>query len=208
MYFLISLLDPNLKKSGYVCVPYTHDEASLKLKNDWASSRNIKSIYFVTATFSEDSKSYFPSSTSHYLMAEFKDSKKIIKDVVKVTTENTSFIFSIYGKILAKDSDKGQSFLSMCYIESDTKQNISEITDLMLKREKIQYSGLVHLNTFCNISPKFTFPYSDKIIILDVNDERSPQSTSKYCEKIRLDICRKGIVMNNFASFSVLEKLK
>ena len=208
MYFLISLLDPNLKKSGYVCVPYTHDEASLKLKSDLTSSRNIKSIYFVTATFSEDSKSYFPSSTSHYLMAEFKDSKKIIKDVVKVTTENTSFIFSIYGKILAKDSDKGQSFLSMCYIESDTKQNISEITDLMLKRDKIQYSGLVHLNTFCNISPKFTFPYSDKIIILDVNDERSPQSTSKYCEKIRLDICRKGIVMNNFASFSVLEKLK
>ena len=202
------MLDPNLKKSGYVCVPYTHDEASLKLKNDWASSRNIKSIYFVTATFSEDSKSYFPSSTSHYLMAEFKDSKKIIKDVVKFTTDNTSFIFNIYVKILAKDSDKEQSFLSMYYIESDTKQNISEITDLMLKREKIQYSGLVHLNTFCNISPKFTFPHSDKIIILDVNDERSPQSTSKYCEKIRLDICRKGIVMNNFASFSVLEKLK
>ena len=208
MDFLISLLDPNLKKSGYVCVPYTHDEASLQLKNGWASSRNIKSIYFVTATFSEDSKSYFPSSTSHYLMAEFKDSKKIIKDVVKFTTDNTSFIFNIYVKILAKDSDKEQSFLSMYYIESDTKQNISEITDLMLKREKIQYSGLVHLNTFCNISPKFTFPHSDKIIILDVNDERSPQSTSKYCEKIRLDICRKGIVMNNFASFSVLEKLK
>ena len=201
-------MDSNLKKSGYVCVPYIHDEASLQLKNDWISSRNIKSIYFVTATFSEDSKSYFPSSTSHYLMAEFKDSKKISKDVVKFTTENTSFIFNIYGKILAKDSDKEQSFLSMCYIESDTKQNISEITDLMLKRDKIQYSGLVHLNTFCNISPKFTFPYSDKIIILDVNDERSPQSTSKYCEKIRLDICRKGIVMNNFASFSVLEKLK
>jgi hypothetical protein len=78
----------------------------------------------------------------------------------------------------------------------------------MLKRDKIQYSGVVHLSTFCNISPKFTFPHSDKIIVLDVNDERSPQSTSKYCEKFRLDICRKGIVMNNFASFSVLEKLK
>ena len=208
MDLIISLLDTDLKKSGYACVPYTHDEASLQLKNGWVSSRNIKSIYFVTATFSEDSKSYFPSSTSHYLLAKFKDSKKIIKDVVKFTTDNTSFIFNIYVKILAKDSDKEQSFLSMYYIESDTKQNISEITDLMLKREKIQYSGLVHLNTFCNISPKFTFPHSDKIIILDVNDERSPQSTSKYCEKIRLDICRKGIVMNNFASFSVLEKLK
>ena len=202
------MLDPNLKKSGYVCVPYTHDESSLKLKADWTSSRNIKSIYFVTATFSEDSKSYFPSSTSHYLMAKFKDSEKITKDVAKFTTEDTSFIFSIHGKILTKDSDKPQNFLSMYYLESDVQENISEITNLVLKKDKIQYSGIVHLSTFCNISPKFTFPYSDKIIVLDVNDERSPQSTSKYCEKIRLDICRKGIVMNNFASFSVLEKLK
>jgi len=208
VYFLISLLDTDLKKSGYVCVPYTHDEASLKLKSDWVSSRNIKSIYFVTATFSEDSKSYFPSSTSHYLLAKFKDSKKIIKDVEKITTENTSFIFSVYGEILTKDSHTAQNFLSMYYLESDIEENISEITNLMLKRDKIQYSGLVHLKTFCNISPKFTFPYLDKIIVLDVNDERSPQSTSKYCEKIRLDICRKGIVMNNFASFSILEKLK
>ena len=208
MYFLISLLDPNLKKSGYVCVPYTHDEDSLKLKSDWISSRNIKSIYFVTATFSEDSKSYFPSSTSHYLMAEFKDSEKIIKEVKKFTTENTLFIFSIHREILTKDSDNAQNFLSMYYLESDTKENISEITNFMLKKDKIQCSEIVHLNTFCNILPKFTFPYSNKIIVLDVNDERSPQSTSKYCEKIRLDICRKGIIMNNFASFSVLEKLK
>jgi len=208
VYFLISLLDTDLKKSGYVCVPYSHDETSLKLKSDWVSSRNIKSIYFVTATFSEDSKSYFPSSTSHYLLAKFKDSKKIIKDVEKITTENTSFIFSVYGEILTKDSHTAQNFLSMYYLESDIEENISEITNLMLKRDKIQYSGLVHLKTFCNISPKFTFPYLDKIIVLDVNDERSPQSTSKYCEKIRLDICRKGIVMNNFASFSILEKLK
>ncbi len=201
-------MDTDLKKSGYVCVPYTHDEDSLKLKNNWVSSRNIKSIYFVTATFSEDSKSYFPSSTSHYLLAKFKDSEKIIKDVEKFTTENTSFIFSIYGKILTKDTDIAQNFLSMYYIESDIQENISEITNLMLKKDKIQYSGLVHLKTFCNTSPKFTFPYLDKIIVLDVNDERSPQSTSKYCEKIRLEICRKGIAMNSFASFSVLEKLK
>ncbi len=201
-------MEHDLKKSGYVCVPYTHDEDSLKLKNDWTSSRNIKSIYFVTATFSEDSKSYFPSSTSHYLMAKFKNSEKIIKDVAKFTTENTSFIFSIYDELLAKDSDKPQNFLSMCYLEYNVQENISEIVNIIMKKDKIQYAGLVHLNTFCTISPKFTFPHSDKIIVLDVNDERSPQSTSKYCERIRLDISRKGIIMNRFASFSVLEKLK
>ena len=100
------------------------------------------------------------------------------------------------------------SISDLVMLKLGLKTELTNPIENLLKRDKIQYSGLVHLNTFCNISPKFTFPYSDKIIILDVNDERSPQSTSKYCEKIRLDICRKGIVMNNFASFSVLEKLK
>jgi len=41
-----------------------------------------------------------------------------------------------------------------------------------------------------------------------VADERSPQSINQYCEKTRQDISRKGVIMNNFVSFSLLEKLK
>ena len=43
---------------------------------------------------------------------------------------------------------------------------------------------------------------------MEVSSEKSHQSDNKYCEQTRLDICRKGIVMNNLVSFSLLEKLK
>jgi hypothetical protein len=47
---------------GYVCAPYLHDHDSIELKDKWASSKNVESLYFVTATFSEDSKPYFLTS--------------------------------------------------------------------------------------------------------------------------------------------------
>ena len=47
-----------------------------------------------------------------------------------------------------------------------------------------------------------------RIVVFEVSDERSPQSINQYCEKIRKDISRKGVIMNNFVSLSLLEKLK
>jgi hypothetical protein len=61
---------------------------------------------------------------------------------------------------------------------------------------------------FCSDKPKFTFPHTQKIVTIEVSDDRSPQSINQYCEKIRQDISRKGVVMNNFVSLSLLEKLK
>ena len=57
-------------------------------------------------------------------------------------------------------------------------------------------------------SPKFTFPYSDHIVILELSSDKSHQSDNKYCEQTRRDICRKGIVMNNLVSLSILETMK
>ena len=58
---------------GYVCAPYLHDHDSIELKDSWVTSKNIESLYFVTATFSEDSKPYFLTSSNHYILAKFKD---------------------------------------------------------------------------------------------------------------------------------------
>ena len=77
-----------------------------------------------------------------------------------------------------------------------------------MKKDKIQQAGFAHLNMFSNDKPKFTFPYTDRIVVLEVSDDRSPQSINKYCENTRQDISRKGVVMNNFVSLSLLEKLK
>jgi hypothetical protein len=77
-----------------------------------------------------------------------------------------------------------------------------------VKKDKIRQAGFAHLNLFCSDKPKFTFPHAQKIVIIEVSDERSPQSINQYCEKTRQDISRKGVVMNNFVSLSLLEKLK
>ena len=50
-------------------------------------------MYFVTATFSSESKPYFSSSANHYLLAKFKDNKKILKEIEKIQTRKTIICF-------------------------------------------------------------------------------------------------------------------
>ena len=202
------MLKSNSKKSGYVCVPYQHDKFSIDVKEMWNSSRNIKSIYFVTATFSDECKPYFPFSTNHYLLAKFNDEQKLLKDSDKFTNTKPSFVFTVDNVLFERDLDSDRRFISTYYLEYNDPVALSDIANVIVKKDKIRCCGFAHLNMFCNDKPKFTFPYTEKIVVLEVSDDRSPQSINKYCEKTRKDISRKGVVMNNFVSLSLLEKLK
>ena len=202
------MLNSKPKKSGYVCVPYQHDKFSIDVKDMWTSSRNVKSIYFVTATFSEECKPYFPFSTNHYLLAKFDDEEKLVKDAAKFTNSKPAFVFTVDDEIFERDFDKEQKFISAYYLEYNDSEAISDIAKIIVKKDKIRQAGFAHLNLFCSDKPKFVFPHTDKIVIIEVSDERSPQSINQYCEKTRQNISRKGIVMYNFVSLSLLEKLK
>jgi len=202
------VLKKNTKKSGYVCVPYQHDKFSISVKDMWDNSRNIKSIYFVAATFAEECKPYFPSSTNHYLLAKFNDEEKLIKDAEKFTISKPSFVFTVDNQLFERDLDSEENFISTYYLEYHDLDAISDVTSTIVKKDKIRQAGFAHLNLFCTDEPKFAFPHTEKIVILEVSDERSPQSINQYCQKIRQDISRKGVVMNNFVSISLLEKLK
>ena len=81
--------------NGYICTPYLHDHDSVELKETWSHSQDINDMYFVTATFSNESKLYFPRCANHYLLAKFKDSKKMKKEFGKYNKERTSFVFNI-----------------------------------------------------------------------------------------------------------------
>ena len=196
------------KKSGYVCVPYQHDKFSIDVKDMWNSTRNIESIYFVTATFSDECKPYFPFSANHYLLAKFDNEEKLIKDVDKFTNTNPSFVFTVDNELFERDLDSEKRFISTYYLEYHDPDAISDVANTIVKKDKIRRAGFAHLNLFCNEKPKFTFPHTEKIVILEVSDNRSPQSINQYCEKTRQDISRKGVVMNNLVSLSRLEKLK
>ncbi len=202
------MLDSKPKKSGYICVPYQHDKFSIDVKDMWSSSRNIKSIYFVTATFSDECKPYFPFSTNHYLLAKFDDEEKLMKDVDKFTNSKLSFVFTVDNELFERDLESEQTFISTYYLEYHDPDAISDVANTIVKKDKIRQAGFAHLNLFCDDKPKFTFPYTEQIVVLEVSDDRSPQSINKYCEKTRQDISRKGVVMNSFVSLSLLEKLK
>ncbi len=198
-----------LSYSGYVCAPYLHTHRSVELKEDWINSKNIESLFFVTGTFSSESKPYFSDSTNHYLLAKFKDSEQISKDLTKHNQEKTSFVFNIEDDLFQREVQGETNFVSIYYLEyGRDDEDLHEIANLLIKREKIEKAGLGNMNTFCLNASKFTFPYSENIVVIEVASEKSHQSLQKYCEQTRRDVNRKGLTMTNLLSLSLLEQLK
>ena len=198
-----------LSFSGYVCAPYLHNHASVELKEFWIRSKNIEKLFFVTGTFSNESKPYFSDSTNHYLLAKFKDSEKISKDLSNFNQEKTSFVFNVKDDLFQREVQGEINFISVYYLEyGESGEDLQEIANLLLKREKIEHAGLGNMNTYCLTPPKFTFPYSENIVVIEVASEKSHQSVKKYCEQTRRDVNRKGLTMTNLMSLSILDSLK
>lgn len=198
-----------LSYSGYVCAPYLHNHQSVELKESWVKSQNIEKLYFVTGTFSTDSKPYFSDSANHYLLAKFKDSAKLSKDFFKHPQEKTSFVFNIKDELFQREVQGHINFISVYYLEyGDDGEDLQEIANLLLKRDKIEVAGLGNMNTFCLNTPKFTFPYSENIIVIEVASQKSHQSVKKYCDETKRDANRKGMAMTNLVSLSILEQIK
>ena len=194
---------------GYVCTPYLHDHDSIELKDNWVSSKNIESLYFVTATFSEDTKPYFSTSSNHYILAKYKDPEKISKEILSQNTEKPSFLFKINNRIFERPLTEKTNFVSIYYLEyGDLKSELKDVCSHIARREKVYRAGFANMTLLSKVSPKFAFPYSDHIILLEISSDKSHQSDNKYCEQTRRDICRKGIVMNNLVSLSILETMK
>ncbi|ABK77798.1 hypothetical protein CENSYa_1173 [Cenarchaeum symbiosum A] len=192
---------------GYACTPYTHDHASIELKEEWSSSRNVGEMYFVTATFSSKSKPYFEQQASHYLLARFKNGPKMIK-AVEGRGGGPSYLFSMDEEIFERESP-GMSYVSMYYLEyGDSEEDIREVASVVARKEKIGRAGIGRMDVCSRIPPKFAFPYSGNIVVLEVSSEKSHQSVNKYCEKTRREVIRKGITMTNLVSLSILERLK
>ena len=198
-----------LSYSGYVCAPYLHNRDSLELKESWTSSRNIEKLFFVTGTFSDDSQPYFSTSANHYLLAKFKDSSIVEKELSKHIQEKTSFIFNIKDDLFEREVLGETNFISIYYLEyGEDDDDLQEIASLLLKREKIEVAGLGNMTTSCSVTSKFTFPYSENMIIIEVASKKSHQSVKKYCDQTQRDVTRKGFTLSNLLSLSILDQLK
>ena len=198
-----------LSYSGYVCAPYLHNHESVELKELWSKSKNIEKLYFATGTFSSDSKPYFTESANHYLVAKFKDHHEVSKNLSKLNQDKISFMFDIRDELFERETDEKTNFISIYYLEyGESEEDILEISSILVNRNKIESAGYGFMETFCTTPSKFTFPYSESIVVLEVSSEKSHQSVKKYCDQTRRDVTRKGMTMTNLMSLSILESLK
>ena len=195
-----------LSYSGYVCAPYLHNHESIELKDLWLKSKNIEKLYFATGTFSNESKPYFAESSNHYLVAKFKDSNEISKNLTKHNQDKLSFVFDIRDDLFQLETNEETNFISVYYLEyGDSDEDIKEIASLLINRDKIDVAGYGQMETFCTIPSRFTFPYSENILVLEVSSEKSHQSVKKYCDQTRKDANRRGLTMKSLVSLSILE---
>jgi hypothetical protein len=85
---------------------------------------------------------------------------------------------------------------------------ISDIANIIARREKVRNLTLAQLQLLNSSHPKFVFPYAKNVIMLQVEGEKTHQSDQKYCEKTQRDVSRKGLQLINLVSLSILDKLK
>lgn len=191
---------------GYVCTP--HEKQSDSLINLWRQNNIISDIYFVTATFSDETLPYFPKRANHYIVASFTDMQIILEDMRRQNMDSLSFIFSLDSAFFERCGEK-LNYISTYFTKYNySEMEICDIENVIIKRERVKKASLANIRILTPDHLKFTFPYSKNVIVLEVEGKKTHQSDQKYCERTRREVARKGISLNNLMSFSVLEKLK
>lgn len=198
-----------ISEGGYACVPYLQNKAFTELKNNFEKSDSINDMYFVTATFSEDGRAYFPSHSNTYLLARFQDHSKIIGQIEKYNSESPTFVFTKSNELFERMDDVNLNLLSMYYLEyGDAQSDMSDLGFIVAKRERVRRAEVGNLKLTSSKTQKFTFPYSENLIVLEVSSDSKHQADNKYCEKTRKEVQRKGIGMTTLLNMSVIEKIK
>ena len=198
-----------MSEGGYVCVPYLQNPAFTELKNNFEKSDSVNDMYFVTATFSEDGRSYFPSRSNTYLLVRFKDRSQIMREIEKCDQDTPTFVFTKNDELFERLDDENLNLLSIYYLEyGDTPSDMSDLGFIVAKRNRVRRAELGYLRLSSTQIQRFTFPYTENLIVLEVSSDSKHQADNKYCEKTRKEVQRKGIGMTNLLNMSVIERIK
>jgi len=191
---------------GYVCIPYKKGPSVLI--DYWKKSYNITEIYFVTATFSNESLLYFYNGANHYILASFRDLPIVLEDIKKENTDRLTLMFSLTGSLFERATDK-LNYISMYFTKyTYGDPEISDLANVIAKRERVKKARLTDMLVLTAENLKFVFPYSKNVLVLELEGEKTHRSDQKYCERTTREGARKGILLSNLVSFSILEKLR
>ena len=151
---------------------------------------------------------YFPNKANHYILASFKEMPSILDDIKKSNIDRLSFMFSFSSPLFERAGEK-LNYVSLYFTKySSGDSAIGDLANAIARREKVKKASLAQMQLLAAEQPRFTFPYSKNLVILEEEGEATHQTDQKYCERTRRDVARKGIALNNLVSLSILEKLK
>ena len=194
------------KVQGYICTP--HQKLSAPLLNHWKRSDNIDVMYFVASTFSSESIPYFPNKANHYILASFREKDIVIEDINRQSTDRLSLIFNLNSSLFERACER-LNYISIYFTKYTYGNNeIEDLTNAMFKQDRVKKASLASIQILTPGQLRFIFPYSKNAIVLEVDGEKTYQSDQKYCERTRREVARRGILLSNLVSFSILDKLK
>jgi hypothetical protein len=122
--------------------------------------------------------------------------------------DRLSFMFSYSSPLFERTGDK-LNYVSLYFTKyTNGDLEIGDLANTIARRDRVTKASLAHMELVSSEQPRFTFPYSKNVVILEVEGDKTHQTDHKYCERTRRDVARKGISLNNLVSFSILEKLK
>lgn len=198
-----------MSEGGYVCVPYLQNNDFVTLRDSFQKSDFIDDMYFVTATFSEDGRAYFPTHSNTYLLARFKNRSQTMSEVEKCNPTTPTFVFTKNDELFERLTNDNLNLVSIYYLEHvDSQSDLSDLGFIVAKRHRVRRAELGNLKLSTTQTQKFTFPYEGNLIVLEVTSDNKHQADNKYCEKTRKEVQRKGIGMTSLLNLSVIERLK
>ncbi|MGH9977770.1 MAG: hypothetical protein ACRD8Z_18335 [Nitrososphaeraceae archaeon] len=192
---------------SYLCIPH-HDSLDLALEK-WKGSQRPKRMYFVTATFTEETRLYFPGRANHYILISnlgLQD-KENTTEIIS-TQERHVFEFKITTTLFERLCER-LNYVSIYFMRySYGQKELIDLATSLAKRDRVTKAALAEMTVSCAMKPKFSFPYSRNLLILEVDGGGTHQSDQRYCERTRRDAIRKGMSLSNLFSFSILEQFE
>ena len=108
------------------------------LVNQWRQTGSIFDIYFVTATFSDETLPYFPKRAYHYILASFKDVQIVLEDIRKQNMDSLSFVFNLDSAFFERCGKK-LNYISTYFTKYNYSEiEISDVEEVIIKRERVQ----------------------------------------------------------------------
>ncbi len=193
-----------------VCVHHMNDEATKRLKSQWLESSYVRDLYFATVTYSNEFESYLREHVNHYIVASYVNRDNVVKDIYRYVPSRLSIFFSSRRDILDRPKISRLNFVSVNVLKRGySRLEIKDLEYVFARKQwRIKSASLASMAVIPERALRFSYPYADNILLLELDSEESHLSEQRYCEKVRMDIIRRGIYVENLLSLSILEQLK